>query len=153
MPSAAAKTAAAPGGSPAADAYRLEAHVGHLLRRASQRHLALFSERIAEVTPRQFAALAKLHENGPVSQNQLGRDTAMDAATIKGVIDRLGARGLVEVAPSARDRRRVIVSLTGAGAALFAELAEAAFEVTEATLAPLDAEERARLLALLARIA
>ena len=44
---------------------------------------------IPEVTTTQFAALAKLAEQGPLSQNQLGRATAMDAATIKGVVGRL----------------------------------------------------------------
>ena len=140
-------------GASAADAYRLEQQVGHLLRRANQRHLALFSARLPDLTPRQFAALAKLHERGPASQNQLGRCTAMDAATVKGVIDRLVKRGLVTTAPSPDDRRRLIVSLSEAGAALFAELAPAAFEVTEETLAPLDPAERRRLVELLERIA
>ena len=37
-----------------------------------------------DVTPTQFAALAKLDDAGPVSQNELGRLTAMDPATIWG---------------------------------------------------------------------
>ncbi|SDW68299.1 DNA-binding transcriptional regulator, MarR family [Albimonas donghaensis] len=137
----------------AADAYRLDAQIGHLLRRANQRHLSIFSDRIPDLTPRQFAALAKLHEDGPVSQNQLGRATAMDAATIKGVIDRLAKRDLVSTAASPDDRRRLIVSLTEAGAALFAALAEDAVAATHATLAPLDPDDRAQLLRLLVRIA
>lgn len=136
----------------AAQSYRLQAQVGHLLRRANQRHLALFAARMPELTPRQFAALAKLHEEGPASQNQLGRATAMDAATVKGVIDRLVRRGLVETRASEEDRRRLIVSLTEAGAALFAQAAPAALEITEETLAPLGPEDRSRLLALLERI-
>ncbi|MEC9435559.1 MAG: MarR family transcriptional regulator [Pseudomonadota bacterium] len=136
----------------AADAYRLDAQVGHLLRRANQRHLSIFSDLIPDLTPRQFAALAKLQEGGPVSQNQLGRATAMDAATIKGVIDRLAKRELVSTAPSPDDRRRLIVSLTPAGEALFASVADAAFRATAATLAPLDPDDRAQLLRLLVRI-
>lgn len=143
---------AASAASPADD-YRLEGHVGHLLRRANQRHLALFAAAIPELTPRQFAALAKLHQEGPASQNQLGRATAMDAATVKGVIDRLAKRGLVATAASEEDRRRLIVSLTEKGRAMFADLAARAFEVTEATLAPLDAADRRRLIDLLSRIA
>ena len=69
--------------------YMLDEQVGFLLRRVSQRHLGIFAERIPDLTATQFAALAKLCEVGPVSQNELGRRTAMDAATIKGVIDRL----------------------------------------------------------------
>tara|TARA_B100002003_G_scaffold244932_1_gene271876 strand:- start:1468 stop:1938 length:471 start_codon:yes stop_codon:yes gene_type:complete len=132
--------------------YRLTAQAGHLLRRANQRHLAIFSARMPDLTPRQFAALAKLHEEGPASQNQLGRATSMDAATIKGVIDRLAKRGLVATEPSREDRRRLIVSLTEAGATLFLQVAPVALEITEETLAPLDPEERRLLTALLDRI-
>ena len=42
--------------------YRLEDQVGFLLRRANQRHLAVFAEVIPEVTTTQFAALARLAE-------------------------------------------------------------------------------------------
>ena len=39
----------------------------------------------------------------------------MDAATVKGVIDRLKARGLVELAKHDVDKRRLMVSLTAEG--------------------------------------
>ena len=39
----------------------------------------------------------------------------MDVATIKGVIDRLTARGLTETSPDPEDGRRLLVSLTRAG--------------------------------------
>ncbi|MDF2234700.1 MarR family transcriptional regulator [Albimonas sp. CAU 1670] len=149
-----AATTATTGEEPAdaAGAYRLTSQAGHLLRRANQRHLAIFAARMPELTPRQFAALAKLHEEGPASQNQLGRATSMDAATIKGVIDRLAKRALVRTEPSLEDRRRLIVSLTEEGAALFAQVAPVALEITQETLAPLDPEERRVLVALLDRI-
>ena len=105
--------------------YRLEEQVGFLLRRVNQRHLAVFAEVIPEVTTTQLAALAKLAELGPMSQNQLGRATAMDAATIKGVVGRLVTRRLVTTAPSAEDRRRLIVELTPEGRALFDDLGAA----------------------------
>ena len=80
--------------------YVLDEQVGFILRQVSQRHATLFLEHmIEELTPTQFAALAKLHERGPTSQNRLGRLTAMDAATIKGVIDRLILRGFTETQP------------------------------------------------------
>ena len=87
------------------DGYRLEDQVGHLMRRAQQRHLAVFAGVIPELTTMQFAALAKLAEQGALSQNQLGRATAMDAATIKGVVGRLVARRLVTT-PAARAKLR-----------------------------------------------
>ena len=75
--------------------YVLERQVGFIMRRAVQRHIAIFAALIPDMTPTQFAALAKLCELGQASQNELGRLTSMDVATIKGVVDRLRARQLV----------------------------------------------------------
>ena len=95
--------------------YRLQDQVGFILRKAHQRHLSIFAAHIGDLTPQQFAALAKLHEIGETSQNQLGSLIAMDGATVKGVIDRLKARGLVELTRHEVDRRRLMVSLTAEG--------------------------------------
>jgi len=63
--------------------YELDRQVGFLLRQVSQRHGTIFAEGIgSDLTPTQWAALAKLHEIGPCSQNLLGRLTAMDGATV-----------------------------------------------------------------------
>ena len=132
--------------------YRLDEQVGFLLRRATQRHLAIFAQGIPELTPTQFAALAKLAELGPLSQNRLGRETAMDAATIKGVTDRLAERGLVESRSDPADRRLRMIALTEEGGALFRRLARQALAISVETLAPLTGPERARLLALLEKL-
>ena len=132
--------------------YRLQEQVGFLLRKAHQRHVAIFSARIGDLTPPQFAALAKLGEVGETSQNQLGALVAMDAATIKGVVDRLKGRGLVEVARDKGDRRRVMVTLTPGGQAALAALLRAARQVTAETLAPLSRREAEQLVKLLGRI-
>ncbi len=134
------------------DSYQLDRQVGFVLRRASQRHLSIFSELIPELTPTQFAALAKLVETGPVSQNALGRITAMDAATIKGVVDRLVKRGLLTTSRDERDRRRTIVDLSDRGRILYHQLEPRARLITRQTLAPLDRTEQEQLLALLAHI-
>lgn len=133
--------------------YVLDDQIGYVLRRVTQRHLALFSEAIPEVTTTQFAVLARLAEKGPQSQNHLGRETAMDAATIKGVVDRLARLGLVETAADPEDRRRLIVGLTEAGAALFALKTPTALMVSARTLEPLTEQEQRQFLDLLARLA
>ena len=75
--------------------YVLDEQVGFLLRVAMQRHTSIFTSRMIEaLTQTQFAALSKLHEVGPCSQNHLGRLIYLDAATIKGVVDRLGRAAL-----------------------------------------------------------
>jgi MarR family transcriptional regulator, lower aerobic nicotinate degradation pathway regulator len=133
--------------------YILDEQVGFILRRVTQRHIALFSEAIPAVTTTQFAALAKLAELGPLSQNRLGRVTAMDAATIKGVVDRLRRQGLVESAADPDDRRRLTVQLTRAGQELFNRTYADALAVTARTLEPLTPDERAALTGLLLRLA
>jgi DNA-binding MarR family transcriptional regulator len=77
----------------------------------------------------------------------------MDAATIKGVVDRLARQGLVETTPDLEDRRRLTVGLTTAGAALFAQRVPTALAISAKTLDPLGADEQRQLLALLARLA
>jgi hypothetical protein len=96
-----------------AGGYVLDEQVGFLMRVAVQRHTSIFTGRMIEgLTQTQFAALAKLHEVGPCSQNHLGRLIYLDAATIKGVVDRLGIRGFVTALADPKDRRRRAVALT-----------------------------------------
>lgn len=136
------------------DEYRLEEQVGFLLRKANQRHRALFSRLVRpRLAPTQFAALATLHRHGPLSQNRLGRIAAMDSATIFGVVSRLLERGLVATERDDQDARLSIVSLTAEGERLIASLLPTARRVTAETLAPLDAGEREQLRDLLERIA
>ena len=133
--------------------YRLDDQIGFILRQVVQRHAGLFAAGMdGEVTTTQWAALAKLDECGPLSQNLLGRMVAMDAATVKGVIDRLSARGLTETRPDPTDRRRHLVALTTAGDATVRRLVGHAVRITEDTLAPLDDAERVALAALLAQL-
>ncbi|HLW93132.1 MAG TPA: MarR family transcriptional regulator [Roseiarcus sp.] len=134
--------------------YVLDAQVGFVLRQAQQRHTTIFASlMIEDLTPTQWAALAKLNEIGPSSQNLLGRLTAMDAATIKGVIDRLTKRGYTTAKPDPADGRRLLVALTGEGASLYARAKPIAEQITEETLAPLNERERAQFIALLGRLA
>jgi DNA-binding MarR family transcriptional regulator len=76
----------------------------------------------------------------------------MDVATIKGVIDRLTARGLTETSPDPDDGRRLLVSLTRAGQALAEKAAPHALAISKETLAPLDAKERETFIALLSKL-
>ncbi len=138
----------------AAAPYRLEDQVGHLLRRAHQRATAIFQATIGDVriTPTQYAALVKLHDEGELSQNLLGRLTAMDPATIQGVTRRLKARRLVAVRPDPNDRRRSLLRLTAPGVALIAGLIPNGPAVSAATLDRLSPADRKSFLALLKRI-
>ena len=144
--------------APAADAaehgrYVLDEQVGFLLRVAMQRHTSIFTSRMVEgLTQTQFAALAKLCEVGPCSQNHLGRLIYLDAATIKGVVDRLNARGFLTALNDPKDRRRRAVALTERGRQVTAAAQLVAAEITAATLAPLSEDERSAVVKLLRKL-
>ena len=89
----------------------LDDSIGHLIRRAHQRASATFMTILADhnFTPTQFFALARLRERGQLSQNRLGRLTAMDPATIQGVTRRLCGRVYIGRAPGRNARGRVVV--------------------------------------------
>ena len=140
-------------GSDVLRSYRLTDQIGHIMRRVIQRHTAIFANKMgADLTPTRFAALATLFERGDLSQNELGRLTAMDIATIKGVVDRLQAKGLVTNRVDPNDGRRKIISLTQAGFQCLAEAIPKGIEITNDTLEPLTFEEKHQLLKLVRKI-
>lgn len=134
--------------------YVLQEQIGHLLRRAHQRATQIFLETFDEagLTPTQWAALAMLAQEGSASQNALGRVTAMDPATIQGVIRRLEERGLITREPDPDDKRRTSLRLSPDGEAVVGRYTASAVAVTEKTLSPLTPEERKKFLELLSRI-
>ena len=133
--------------------YRVDRQVGFFLRQANQRHVAIFAGMMGDrLTTTQWAALSKLREIQPSSQNQLGRETAMDVATIKGVVDRLVVRGLVQTEQDPKDGRRLVLSLTEEGLAAIKRNVEIAAAVTDETLSPLSSAERMMLIELLRKI-
>jgi DNA-binding MarR family transcriptional regulator len=131
----------------------LDEQLGFLLRVALQRMTAIFGTRMVEaLTPAQFGALAKLYEAGPCSQNQLGRLICLDAATIKGVVDRLVMRGFVSSLSDPVDRRRRAVALTNRGRAVTEEALRAAVEIATVAATPLTGHEQQTLARLLKKL-
>jgi DNA-binding MarR family transcriptional regulator len=134
-------------------AYLLEEQVGFLLRIAMQRHSNIFTSEIAgSLTAPQFSALVKLMQAGPLSQNHLGRLIYLDVATIKGVVERLRARGLVTSKDDPRDGRRHTIALTAAGRRLVESAIPAAAKITQKTLDPLSEKEQETLVRLLKKL-
>ncbi len=134
--------------------YRLDDQIGFVLRCAYQRASANLLGQIGahDLTPPQFATLARLHERGLVSQNLLGRLVAMAPANIRDVVLRLKKRDLVETQRAPDDERLILVSLTRSGAALVEALIPVEMKATARTLAALDQGERKILYELLRRI-
>jgi MarR family transcriptional regulator, lower aerobic nicotinate degradation pathway regulator len=134
--------------------YKLENQVGFMLRLAYQRATANLIGRIGEfdLTPPQFAALAKLYEEGSLSQNRLGRFIAMEPANIRDVVQRLKKRGLIATKAAEHDKRLIILQLTPVGLDLVEPLLQLDTEATAQTLAPLEPHERECLANFLRRI-
>jgi DNA-binding MarR family transcriptional regulator len=133
--------------------YVIEDQVGFLMRIAMQRHTSIFMSRmVGDLTQTQFAALAKLADVGTCSQNHLGRLIYLDAATIKGVIDRLRARKLVTIQENPKDRRRSMIALTRAGARVAEKAVGVARRITAETLIPLRRTEQKQIVRLLQKM-
>ena len=132
--------------------YVLDQQIGYQLRLANQRHLEIFGATFPDITPTQFSVLVRLHERGELSQNYLGREVAMDTATVKGVVSRLKLKQWVDVGPHPTDRRRLVVSLTSEGRNYVEQAVKLAASVSKITTANLTTQEARRLLQLLNKI-
>jgi len=134
--------------------YKFSDQVGFLLRRVYQRHLAIFQAQTshAQLTSVQFSTLCALRDDGPQSQGDLVKATGVDQATIRGIIERLKARGLIALSKDSQDGRKVILSLTADGAELLDDMIPRARKITELTFGTLNPAERAALLFTLRRM-
>lgn len=139
---------ASPSGEPH---YDFSQQVGHLLRRAYQRHTALFQQIIpdTQLTAAQFVVLCAVRDCGACSLSEIVKRTAIDQATVRGVIDRLKSRKLLGVRHDDADRRKVLVSLTPAGLDLVGSMVPFAFDITEKTFAGFNPAEKLALVYLL----
>ncbi|KQP18299.1 MarR family winged helix-turn-helix transcriptional regulator [Pseudorhodoferax sp. Leaf267] len=135
--------------------YAVTDQVGHLLRRAYQRHVALFQSAIpdSQLTAAQFVTLCAVRDMGGCSLNDVVKRTAIDQATVRGVVERLVARGLLTVSAHQRDGRKRELALTDAGRQLVAATVPFAQQVTDRTFGDFNPAERLALVYLLRRMA
>ncbi|MBA1349837.1 MULTISPECIES: MarR family transcriptional regulator [unclassified Rhizobium] len=135
--------------------YHVTEQVGHLLRKAYQRHLSIFQTNASDpdLTSVQFVTLCALHDLGPSSQVELVKATSVDQATIRGIVERLKARGLIDLSKDEADGRKVVISLLPKGEALLEEMYPRAHLISEETVSRLNPAERIALLYLLRKIA
>ncbi len=138
----------------AATGYDLEAHPAHLVRRVHQRATLSFQQVMAgeALSPTQFAALSTVLRVGQVSQNHLGRLTAMDPSTVSLVVRKLLKEGLISRGASEADQRLSIIRLTEKGTRYTLDRLERSMEVGRRVLAPLNDAEQAMFLDFLRRV-
>jgi DNA-binding MarR family transcriptional regulator len=89
---------------------------------------------------------------GPSSMSDLGKATAIDAATVRGIIERLRVRELIELQTNPDDRRKVTVQLTRAGQSLVEQITPTALRISELTMGELNEAERVAVLYLLRKL-
>jgi DNA-binding MarR family transcriptional regulator len=127
---------------------------GHLIRRAHQKSIALFSEEMAtfDVTAVQFAILQTLMEAPGSDQITVAQKVALDAATSGSVIGRLEARGWLRRESDAQDKRRKLLWLTPEGKKAGTKMQQHARNVQAKLLAPLSQDEQRQIVELLQKI-
>lgn len=140
--------------SPSKQGYKVSKQIGHLLRKSHQRHTAIFQQLSSDkqLTPIQFATLCSVLDNGPSSLTEIVKRTAIDQATIRGVVSRLKTRGLIELISDKSDQRKVIVRASEEGRDVVANMIPCAEKITEETLKNLDLSERIALQFLLDKL-
>lgn len=134
--------------------YHFSDQIGHLLRRAYQRHAAIFQQHIpdSQLTAAQFVTLCAIRDLETCSLSDIVKVTAIDQATIRGIVERLKARGLIELSHDEADRRKVLVSLSKSAATLVADTVPFAAQISEATYGNLNPAERVALVFLLRKM-
>ncbi|WP_086667433.1 MarR family winged helix-turn-helix transcriptional regulator [Lentzea kentuckyensis] len=111
----------------------------------------LASEGFAEAGARgyHYRVLAALDEFGVASQAELGRRGNMDRSDVVAAVTELAERGFVERTQDPHDRRRNMITLTGAGEEQLRRLDRALDQAQEDLLGPLAAQDRQTLTRLL----
>ncbi|WP_028669250.1 MarR family winged helix-turn-helix transcriptional regulator [Saccharospirillum impatiens] len=126
---------------------------GHLIRRYHQASVAIFHAEVAklgyDLTPVQYAALAKIEAHPGIDQVTLAGLIAYDRTTIGGVVDRLVQKGLLAREVSPTDRRARVLKLSDLGSGALQTLAPAVEAAQTQMLCGLDGEERSQFIQLL----
>ncbi|WP_335981866.1 MULTISPECIES: MarR family winged helix-turn-helix transcriptional regulator [Streptomycetaceae] len=133
----------------------LHADTGYLLYRLGLRSGSLFNAGLEQhgLRLRHYALLRYLSAVEGARQRELSDRLGYDPSAIVSLVDDLQRLGLVERRPDPGDRRNRIVVLTKDGEQLLRDSEQDGARVTDDLLAPLGAEDRRTLHALLLRIA
>ncbi len=129
----------------------LEKNPGFLFRRMQQVSISLFLNRLRVfgITPLQYTVLRVIEAQPGIDQISVASHAILDTSTVKDILSRLEAKGLIERKTGERDRRTRSVSLTRAGGELLAAVEPEVRRTQTELLAPLSRQNQATLLRLL----
>jgi DNA-binding MarR family transcriptional regulator len=105
---------------------------------------AAYEDRFGLSIP-EWRVIAVLTRYPGLSAREVAAQTRMDAVAVSRAVNRLLKAGRLRRAVAADDRRRSVLHVSGAGAAVYREVAPLALEYERALLAALNPEARAAL--------
>ncbi|RED45764.1 MarR family winged helix-turn-helix transcriptional regulator [Aestuariispira insulae] len=100
----------------------------------------------------EWRVMAVMGNDQPMAAGDLVEKSSMDKVQISRALKRLEETGLLHRREDPADRRRVILTLTDQGNAIFRELVPLVLKLEQDLLAGLDAKERASLLGLMEKV-
>lgn len=124
------------------------------LVRAATHAQTLMARRLGEAgsSPFEYRVLAVLAGVEHRTQADLGRAASLDRSDVTATVRALETKALVTRRQDPEHARRVLVALSPAGTAAFAELAIVVHEAQSEVFGALSRDERAQLAALLRRV-
>ncbi|MEF3306978.1 MarR family transcriptional regulator [Paenibacillus sp. GYB003] len=105
------------------------------------------------LTPPQFVTLTLIRERGPSKAAALADLMEVKPSAIAVMIDRLASRGFVERRRDEKDRRSVLIHLTGLGLQALGQMETIRKRSLARLFGKIDADEANRLLLLLEKLA
>ena len=111
----------------------------------------LYSDRFG-ISVTEWRVIAVLGRYPGLSANKVAERTAMDKVAVSRAVARLLERDLLLREMHDTDRRRSVLELSEAGYAVYDVIVPLALDYQRRVLAPLDADERAQLVDLMAKL-
>jgi MarR family transcriptional regulator, transcriptional regulator for hemolysin len=133
----------------------LAGYTGFLMNWVGTRSRDQFARALHERTglhPREFGVLNVLARTPGITQQGVSHQAGVDPSTMVATLDALEQRGFAERRPHMYDRRKRAVYLTPAGEEALREGRKVAAVVGREAFAPLSADERKQLHALLRKL-
>jgi len=134
---------------------QLENHLGYWLRRVSNVVSGTFARALQEkqTSVAEWVLLRELHERGQTAAGELADSLGLTRGAVSKIVDKLDAKGWIQMEAKEGDGRYRLLSLTRAGRRSLPVLAEIADQNDARFFDCLSAREKSTLRELLAKLA